>query len=178
LSVRRSDKHFRRGLTGRAIVAILLAGGCTTYERAEIEVSLGRPVARGPEGALLLPVRPAGTGPDDVADGVADFKLTLTASGSTSRAELGLLTSALEFVGAHGRARSIVDGLAHFSGGATRPRMIIRIDHVDPCEDETWLLDRNWALRKLGCGAVLAWEGDLGPVLDRLSVILRGRGRF
>ncbi len=84
------------------------------------------------------------------------------------------MTSALEFVGAHGRARSVVDGLAHFDRHGNWPRVVIRIDHAGSRQGEVWLLDRTWAMRRLGCGATLAWEGELEPVLERLAFVFRG----
>ena len=106
------------------------------------------------------------------------FRTTLASSKGTSRAELGLVASALDFVGAHARARSLVDGLDHFARDGRGPRVVVRIDRAGGRAGETWLLDRTWALRRMGCGAMLAWEGDLAPVLERLDVVLRGRGGF
>jgi hypothetical protein len=176
LPLRGPDEVFRRRLRGRALAAILLVGGCSAYERAEIEVSLRPSGARELDGALLIPSRPARKAPDAARNGAANLRLTLGASGGTSRAELGLVTSALEFVGAHGRARSVVDGLAHFDSEGTWPRVVIRMDNASFRQGEVWLLDRTWAMRRLGCGATLVWEGELGPVLERLAVVLRSAG--
>ncbi len=105
-----------------------------------------------------------------------DLRVTLSSSSKTSRAELGLVASALDFVGVNARPRSVVDGLAHFSDNATQPRVVIRIERTGGRGAETWILNRTWALRRMDGGAMLVWEGELGPVLDRLSVVLRGRG--
>jgi len=104
-----------------------------------------------------------------------DTRVTLSSSENTSRAELGLVMSALDFVGAHARARSVVDGLEHFARDGSGPRVTVRMERAGGQGAETWLLDRKWALRRMGCGAMLVWEGELAPVLDRLAVVLRGR---
>ncbi|MHC5054988.1 MAG: hypothetical protein ACYTKD_09770 [Planctomycetota bacterium] len=160
----------RQALPGvaAALGAVALGAGCSAYERAEIEVSLRSASARAPEGMLLSPDGAA------AGDG-SGFKRVVGSSDGTSRAELGLVTSALDFVGAHGRARSVVDGLEHFARDGNGPRVVIRIERAGGRGDETWLLDRTWGLRRMDCGAMLVWEGELGPVLERLSVILRGR---
>jgi len=151
-----------------AVATVALVAGCTAYELAEIEV-FPRPVATAPSECLIV-------GREDSApEGGGGLKLTLSSSGGTSRAELGLVSSALEFVGAHARARSVVDGLAHFARDGSGPRVTVRMERARRGCAETWLLDRNWALRRMGCGAMLVWEGELGPVLDRLSIVLRGR---
>jgi hypothetical protein len=152
-----------------ALAAAALGAGCRVYERAEIEVSLRSASARAREGMLLAPDGAA-------ADDGSGFRTVLGSSDGTSRAELGLVASALDFVGAHGRARSVVDGLEHFARDGNGPRVVIRIKRAGRGGDETWLLDRTWGLRRMDCGAMLVWEGELGPVLERLSVVLRGRG--
>jgi hypothetical protein len=154
-----------------AVAASAFGAGCSVYERAEIKVSRRAIAARAPDGALLIPIS---DGPVD--DGGVDFRMTLASSGGTSQAELGLVASALDFVGAHAQIRSVVDGLGHFSRESRGPRVIIRIEHAGGRGDETWILDRTWALRKMACGAMLVWEGELAPVLERLSIVLRGRG--
>ena len=85
------------------------------------------------------------------------------------------MASALDFVGAHGRPRSVVEGLDHFSHNGTGPRIEIRIERAGERDGEAWLLDRTWALRRMGCGAMLVWQGELGPVLERLSLVLPRR---
>jgi len=189
-----------------AVAASALVTGCSAYELAEIEVTQGTPVARASKGPLLMlegrahdgyvGVRgdPAAAGghttvfrrsfprwaPDRRAGAASpclpDTRVTLSSSENTSRAELGLVASALGFVGAHARARSVVDGLAHFARDGSGPRVTVRMERARGRGAETWLLDRTWALRRMGCGAMLVWEGELAPVLDRLSVVLQGRG--
>jgi len=154
-----------------AVAAFAFVAGCSAYELAEIEVFL-RPVATTPSECVI--VGRENPGPD----GGCGLKLTLSSSGGTSRAELGLVSSALDFVGAHARARSVVDGLAHFARDGQGPRVTVRMERAGGRGVETWLLDRTWALRRMAGGAMLVWEGELKPVLDRISVVLQGRGGF
>lgn len=178
------------GVVPLPVLVAALVTGCAAYERVDIIVdphpartafaggshwdARARPgLGRGIP-AWYDRLRGGAThGPRGAATN-APVRLTLGSSSPTDRAALSLVALALQRVAAAGGPRSILDGLEHFAR-AGLPRFVIHLDHRDGRGRETWIIDRAWALRKLDGGGVLVWQGELGPVLRSLSLVLPPR---
>jgi hypothetical protein len=181
-----------------AVAAILLAG-CVAYERAEITIDPNPARAthvasspwEEPHKAGRAPRSPGGRwaearasspgwglGSRDRRRGrsapAGPVRLTLGSSAPTDRAALSLVALALDRVPAVGSVRSIIEGLQYFSH-AGDPRFTVHLEHANGRGAETWVIDRAWALRKLDGGAVLVWQGELGPVIRTLSLVIPPR---
>jgi len=157
-----------------AVLPPLLCLGCSGYRRVDVSSVVSvRQAAPAPSGRGLR----------EMAQTVnVSWQVSIDSSVGTGRAGLRLLRAALDFAGASGRTRLASQALAHFgvsaNGTIRNPSAgCVRIDvfRTDGLGRESWLVDSNWAVRKLESGALLAWEGDFTDVLSALKLILPAR---